>query len=47
MWIDRDDYCGERVGDIGFLVLTVNENRGSERFSLRDRPARTNQSLEP
>ena len=44
MWIDID-YAD--TGTIGYLVRTLNTNDGGERYSLRERPARTNQSHEP
>ena len=43
-WIDS--YA--TVSTTGYLVETVNNNRGSaSSFSLRERPLRTNQSLQP
>lgn len=44
MWIDHD---GGIEGDEGYLVEIVNTSTGRTRFALRDRPPRTNQSLEP
>ena len=41
MWIDSEY---SKVGEIGYLVRTLNTNDGSERYSLRERPARTNLS---
>lgn len=46
-WIDLNDYTAG-VGTIGYLVETTNNNaRGAVTYSLRDRPLRTNQSLQP
>lgn len=44
MWIDSEY---SKVGTIGYLVRTLNTNDGSERYSLRERPARTNVSHKP
>ena len=45
LWIRGRD--GLAVGDAGFLVRFANATKGSERYELRDRPPRTNQSHEP
>lgn len=44
-WIDCD--YSDRVGTIGYLVETFNSSSGSTSFELRERPLRTNQSLQP
>lgn len=44
MWIDSDDVS---VGDVRFLVETLNTSNGVTTWSLRDAPLRTNQSHEP
>lgn len=43
MWIDNGEM--DTVGTIGYLVET--SSNGSASFSLRERPLRTNQSLQP
>lgn len=45
-WIDTTD-CEVNEGDVGFLVEVQDQNNASERWSLRERPAHTNQSHEP
>ena len=35
------------VGEIGYLVETINTSTGRTSWSLRDRPLHTNQSGEP
>lgn len=44
-WIDIDYTQG--VSTIGYLVETLNTSTGRTSWSLRERPLRTNQSLEP
>lgn len=44
-WIDEQE--GYDEGNEGFLIRFSNENAGSERFTLRDTPAHTNQSNKP
>ena len=44
MWIDSEY---SKIGTIGYLVRTLNTSDGSDRYSLRERPARTNMSHEP
>lgn len=46
MWIDADAY-ETTVGATGYLVETLNTNTGRTTWALRDRPLRTNQSLQP
>ena len=43
IWVDGD--MGEKIGDVGYVVEVVREGRS--RWSLRERPARTNGSCEP
>ena len=40
MWIDNTEY--RVIGTIRYLVRTMNTSNGSERYSLRERPLRTN-----
>jgi hypothetical protein len=44
-WIDELEQY--EVGDKAFLIEFYNEGNGSTRYTLRDRPAYTNQSNEP
>lgn len=44
-WIDVE--FGTTVGTIGYLVETLDTSSGRTSWSLRERPLRTNQSLEP
>jgi hypothetical protein len=46
MWIDLQDPFF-KVGSVGYLVRTVNTSTGTESYSLRERPLRTNQSNVP
>ena len=50
-WVDCNYSESEEfwtgVGTTGYLVRTVNENCDGTRWSLRDRPLRTNRSNEP
>ena len=43
MWLD----CDMRVGDVGFLVETLDTSSGVTTWSMRDVPPRTNHSCEP
>lgn len=43
-WIDEQEDYG--VGDKAFLICFYNENTGGERHTMRNNPARTNQSHE-
>ena len=44
MWIDSNMCDGDI--EIGYLICTLDDNAGRERYSLRDRPAQTNLSHE-
>jgi hypothetical protein len=46
MWIDADHY-DTHPGDVRFLVEVFNTSTGGTRWSLQDRPLRTNRSLQP
>jgi len=47
-WIDiYNDVSTSKIGDVGYLVETLNTSNGVRLFSIRDRPLRTNQSREP
>ena len=47
-WIDCNPWDRRtKVGDIGYLVETLNTNNGCTSFSLHDRPKRTNRSHAP
>ena len=47
IWINESDCETTNIGEIGFLVCRVNHNeRRRETYSLRERPAHTNQSHE-
>ena len=48
-WIEEQGYegSGPGIGDQAFLVSFFNENNGSTRYALRDKPAYTNRSNEP
>lgn len=45
MWLGPDDTF--RLGQVGFLVETIDVMRGTARHELRSLPAHTNQSHEP
>lgn len=45
-WIDCD-FASTRVGDIRYLVETLNTSNGRTSWSLYERPCRTNQSHRP
>ena len=45
-WIDCD-MGSTHIGDIGYLVEVNNANNGRTTWSLRDRPAHTNESHKP
>lgn len=48
-WIDEQGFDGRGydLGDKAFLVSFYNENSGSTKYVLRDRPAYTNITIEP
>lgn len=44
-WIDNNDF--DKVGYTGYLVRVDDTSNGGSRYSLRERPARTNRSAVP
>lgn len=45
-WIDSDSY-ENKIGDLRYLVETLNTSNGRTSWSLYERPLRTNQSHQP